>query len=152
MRSAQGSAVDWKHHLLYVSDYGSGIDAVDLITGDLARVVLPSDFPAYGIDGLAIHGRTLFGVQNDVLPNRVVRIELTPDGFHVAKWRIVAMNQPLMDEPTIGVVARGAYFFLGASQGNKFDGRAPKAGELHQAPVYRLQTVCTWAGTRCRCF
>lgn len=138
MRSAQGSAVDWQHHLLYVSDYGSGIVAVDLTTGDVARLALPADFPAYGIDGLAIHGRTLFGVQNDVVPNRIVRIELTPDGFHVAAWRIVAMNQPLMDEPTIGVVARGAYFFLGASQGNKFDGRLPKAGELHAAPVYRL--------------
>jgi hypothetical protein len=67
-----------------------------------------------------------------------VRIDLTPDGFHVASWRIAAMNQPLMDEPTIGVVARGAYFFLGASQGNKFDGRLPKDGELHEAPVYRL--------------
>ncbi len=138
MRSAQGSAVDWKHHLLYVSDYGSGIDVVDLATGDLARLALPADFAAYGIDGLALNGRTLYAVQNDVVPNRVVRIDLTPDGVHVAKWRIVAMNQPLMDEPTIGVVARGAYFFLGASQGNKFDGRQPKAGELHPSPVYRL--------------
>jgi sugar lactone lactonase YvrE len=138
MRSAQGSAVDSQHHLLYVSDYGSGIDAVDLATGDVARLALPADFPAYGIDGLALHGRTLIGVQNGVVPNRVVQIELTPDGFHVAAWRIVAMNQPLIDEPTIGVVARGAYFFLGASQGNKFDGRLPKAGELHEAPVYRL--------------
>ncbi len=138
MRSAQGSAVDWQHHLLYVSDCGSGIDAVDLATGDVARLALPADFPAYGIDGLAMHGRTLYGVQNDVVPNRVVRIELAPDGVHVAKWRIVAMNQPLMDEPTIGVVARGAYYFIGASQGNKFDGRQPKAGELHDTPVYRL--------------
>lgn len=138
IRSPQGSTFDWPHHYLYVSDYGGGIAVVDVPTGDVAHVALPSDFPAYGIDGLALHGRTLFGVQNGVVPNRVVRIELAPDGIHATGWRIVAMNQPLIDEPTIGVVARGAYYFLGASQGNKFDVVPPKLDALHAAPVYRL--------------
>jgi sugar lactone lactonase YvrE len=138
IRSPQGSAFDWRHHLLYVSDYGGGIAVVDLATGDVAQVALPSDFPSFGIDGLAMHGRTLFGVQNGVAPNRVVRIELARDGLHATGWRIVAMNQPLIDEPTIGVVARGAYYFLGASQGNKFDVVPPRLDGLHAAPIYRL--------------
>jgi sugar lactone lactonase YvrE len=138
MRSPQGCTVSPNGRLLYVSDYGSGVFAVDLATGDAVKVVLPDDFPAYGIDGLAIHGRTLFAVQNGVAPNRAVRIELAPDGLHATGWRVLAMNQPLMDEPTIGVVARGAYYFLGASQGNKFDVDPPKLDALHEAPVYRI--------------
>ena len=50
------------------------------------------------------------------------------------------MNQPLMDEPTIGVVARGAYFFLGAAEE-----QVPTAGCRRTASsTRRLSTACRY--------
>lgn len=115
IRSAQGQALDAQHHLLYVADYGGALHAVDLPSGDIAHIPFPADFPTVGIDGLAIHGRTLYGVQNGAAPTRIVRFDLTPDRVHIASWRIVAMNHPWTDDPTIGVVARGAYYLVGGS-------------------------------------
>ena len=78
--------------------------------------------------------RELRVVLHDTAGHPLVRT-LDREGSHLGQFM---GSFACLDEPTIGVVARGAYFFLGASQGNKFDGRLPKPGELHEAPVYRL--------------
>jgi sugar lactone lactonase YvrE len=125
MRSAQGSA--FGNGMLYVADYGGAIWAVDPRTGDAAKLQLPDDFAAVGIDGLDYHDGTLLAVQNGVQPNRVVR--LTLDGMRVSRAEILEMNHPDMDEPTIGVAARGAFYFIANSQGNTIAGG--KEGREH---------------------
>jgi sugar lactone lactonase YvrE len=137
MRSPQGSAIGAGGRVLYVADYAGAIHAVDRTTGDVARVVLPADFPPSGIDGLAFHGGWLIGVQNGIEPNRVVALHLAPGGLAVDAWKILEMNHPLIDEPTIGVVAKGAYYWLGASQRTKLEAKPPKTAEIHDAVVYR---------------
>lgn len=135
IRSSQGETAHGK--LLYVADYGGGVAVVDRETRDVARVTLPDDFPAFGIDGLAYANGWLFGVQNGVEPNRVVKLHLAPDGVRVDRWEIVEMNHPLMDEPTIGVIAGDEYVFIAASQGNKFDDK--KLDRLHESIVMRVK-------------
>ena len=135
IRSSQGETIHGR--LLYVADYGRGVAVVDRQTHDVARLALPADFPAFGIDGLAYANGWLYGVQNGVEPNRVVRLHLAPGGLRADRWEIVEMNHPLMDEPTIGVVAGDEYVFLAASQGNKFDDN--KLDQLHDSIVMRFK-------------
>jgi sugar lactone lactonase YvrE len=113
MRSAQGSA--FGNGLLYVADYGGAIWAVDPRTGDAARLQLPDDFTAVGIDGLELAGNSLFAIQNGVTPNRVVRLDV--EGMRITRWEIFEMNHPDFDEPTIGAIARGGFYFIANSQG-----------------------------------
>jgi len=135
IRSSQGETVHGK--LLYVADYGGGVAVVDRETRDVTHMALPDDFPAFGVDGLAYANGWLFSVQNGVEPNRVVKLHLAPDGLRADRWEIVEMNHPLMDEPTIGVVAGDEYVFLAASQGNKFDDK--NLDQLHESIVMRVK-------------
>jgi hypothetical protein len=135
IRSSQGETIHGR--LLYVADYGGGVAVIDLETRDVTHLALPPDFPAFGIDGLAYSKGWLYGVQNGVDPNRIVRLHLTANGLRADRWEIIEMNHPLMDEPTIGVIAGDEYVFLAASQGNKFD--ANKLDQLHDSIVMRFK-------------
>jgi len=136
IRSAQGSTVSPDGKTLYVSDYGGAIDAVDLASAKVTRLEIPSDFPMYGIDGLAYYDGTLLAVQNGVAPNRVVRLWLDPSAPRITRWKILEMNHPLMDEPTIGVVAGRDYYVNISSQGNKFDRKQTE--KLHDSAVLKI--------------
>jgi sugar lactone lactonase YvrE len=117
LRSPQGSALG--RGTLYVSDYATGVWAVDPASGKASRLETPADCSAVGIDGLEYHDGSLLAVQNGVEPNRLVRLRL--DGKRIARCEIVEMNHPMMDEPTLGVMVGRDFWFLAASQGNKFD-------------------------------
>ena len=130
MRSAQGSA--FGNGMLYVADYGGAIWAVDPRTGDAAKLALPDDFAAVGIDGLEFADNSLIAIQNGVTPNRVVRLSL--DGLKVSRWEILEMNREEMDEPTIGTMARGAFYWIPNSQGD----RIAKGEEAKEHVVLKL--------------
>ena len=73
-----------------------------------------------GVDGLVWSGGSLYAIQNGVEPNRVIRVDLAADGVTVTGARILEMNHPAFDEPTLGVVAEGALYVSANSQGGKF--------------------------------
>lgn len=129
LRSPQGSALGGG--TLYVSDYATGVWAVDPASGKASRLETPPDCSTIGIDGLEYHNGSLLAVQNGVTPNRALRLRL--DGKRIARCEILEMNHPLMDEPTLGVVVGKDFWFLGASQGNKFDDK--KTELLHEAVI-----------------
>jgi DNA-binding beta-propeller fold protein YncE len=102
---------------LYVSDYAGFIFRVDMATKAVIRLLTPPDVALYGIDGLTLYKGALIGVQNGVEPPRVVRLDLSPDGTRVSAVHIIDMNQPHVAEPTIGVVAGDAYYYVANSFG-----------------------------------
>jgi sugar lactone lactonase YvrE len=138
IRSPQGSALSDGGRILYVADYGGPIRAVDVRSGDVAPLRLPDDFQSMGIDGIAVRGRQLIAVQNGIEPNRVVALHLDATGFGADSWRILEMNHPLIDEPTIGTFAKGTYHFIGSSQGNKFDEGNPDPAKLTNVIVFAI--------------
>jgi hypothetical protein len=93
-----------------------------------------------GIDGLVFAYGSLFAIQNGVRPHRVIRVDLSRDGLAVTGAKILEMNHPDFDEPTLGVVADGALYFTADSQGQKFlDGKKPIAPEdMRDAVILRL--------------
>lgn len=124
---------------LYVADYGGPIAIVSLADGSVSKVTLPADFAYPGIDGLALHGGALYAIQNGVEPNRLSRLQLDSTGSRVTSWKILEMNHPLMDEPTLGTVVGDGLYWIASSQGNKFEVQPPKLTELHEAVILKTK-------------
>ena len=49
--------------------------------------------------------------------NRVSLLELSPDGTRITRGRILEMNHPLFDEPTLGTVVDGVFYFSAEQPG-----------------------------------
>ena len=121
MRSAQGLVLDAGGEHLYVADYVGGLFRIALADNTLERVTSPDSISLYGIDGLYRHGDELIAIQNGIRPHRVMALELSADGLSVTAGRVLAMNLPEFDEPTLGTVLDGDFYFVANSHWNRFD-------------------------------
>ena len=139
MRSPQGSVLSANGRILYVADYGGPIRAVDLVTGDVAPLRAPADVQLLGIDGLTRWKRSLVAVQNGIEPHRVLRLDLSADGLAIERASILSMNDPLMNEPTIGKVVGNTYYLVGTSEGNKFDRGTPDEATLSEGRIFAIR-------------
>jgi hypothetical protein len=119
MGGTQGLAVSGDGKNLYASDY-RGLFAVDIASKRVTPILVPPDLALTGIDGLVLTGRSLIAIQNGIIPHRVIRLDLAPDGVAISKSRILEMNHPDFDEPTLGTVVDGVLYFSADSQGQKF--------------------------------
>ena len=135
----QGMAVSENGKTLYVSDY-QGLFAIDLPSRRVTPLSVPADLSLSGIDGLTRAGSSLVAIQNGVIPHRVIRIDLASDGVTIVSSRILEMNHPDFDEPTLGVVVDGVLYFSADSQGQKFlDAKnPPRQEEMRDAVILRL--------------
>jgi sugar lactone lactonase YvrE len=118
-RGTQGIAPTPDGKTIYVSDY-SGIYRVDVATKRIDRLNVPPDAALNGADGLVLAGGSLYLIQNGVQPNRVTRVDLSADGTRVTGAKILEMNNPAFDEPTLAVAVDGYLYVNAASQGGKF--------------------------------
>ena len=119
LRGTQGLAVTPDGNTLYASDY-NGLARIDLRSRRVTPVAVPPDLALNGIDGLVYAEGSLVGIQNGIQPHRVIRLDLARDGVTVTKARILEMNHPAFDEPTLGVVVGGRLYFTADSQGGRF--------------------------------
>ena len=68
--------------------------------------------------GIYFYKNSLIGVQNGTLPQRVVKINLSKDLNKLTNFEILAANNPLMDDLTLGVIEGENFFFNANSQWN----------------------------------
>ena len=134
----QGFAVSDDGKTVYVSNYRR-VMAIDAESRKVTAVETPADFPANGIDGLAYSRGALYAVQNGIEPHRVVKMTLSPDGSRITAGRVLEMNNPLFDEPTLGIVADGAFYYVADSQGGKFRKSPDKVPAADQREVVVLK-------------
>jgi hypothetical protein len=139
MRSPQGLVLDAAGDHLYVADYTSGLYRVSLEDGNAQRVAMPPSISAYGIDGLYRHGGDLIAVQNGIRPHRVVAFSLSADGASVTSSRILAANLAEFDEPTLGLVHEGDFYFVANSHWNRFDREHRLPEGLDGPVILRIQ-------------
>lgn len=120
--SPQGMAVTPDGLALIVADYSSGLWRVDRATGAAMRLSQPAVDSLIGVDGLTTDGRFLYGFQNGVAPQRVLK--LTPDAGWTAILgvEVLAANLPMIDEPTTGLVRNRELVFVSRSQWSDFGG------------------------------
>ena len=138
--SAQGMAFDPTERVMYVADYARGLLRVDLATREIEPVPAADGVVALGIDGLYAVGEDLVGVQNGVAPSRVVRLHLDGDGRRILAANVLERARPDYAEPTLGVVVKGALYYVANSQWERFrvDGTIDAPGELTAPLVLRL--------------
>jgi sugar lactone lactonase YvrE len=118
--STQGLELSADGRTLYAADYGRGIAAVDVATGDVR--FLDSEGPSLlGIDGLERHGDDLIAIQNGIEPQRVVRVVLSDDGRAVRRVDLLERAHHLYREPTLGTVVGDDLIYVAASQWQSFD-------------------------------
>jgi sugar lactone lactonase YvrE len=138
-RGTQGIAPTPDGKAIYVSDY-SGLHRVDIATKRVERLNVPQKAALNGVDGLVLAGGSLFAVQNGIVPNRVLRVDLSPDGTRVTGARILEMNNPAFDEPTLAVAVDGFLYVNAASQGGKFQNEKKPINpdEMRDAVVLKI--------------
>jgi hypothetical protein len=121
---------------LFVADYARGIGIVDLQSLRTTWLPHPKELALNGIDGLYLAGGSLIAVQNGTEPNRVIRLRLDRALTRVEGWEVIESGSAQLGDPTHGVVAGGAFYFLGKSGWDRLqeDGSV-KPGAVFEAPV-----------------
>lgn len=140
MRSPQGMAETPDGAGLIVADYSSGLWRVNLVTGAAVRLSAPENASLIGIDGLTTDGRFIYGLQNGVSPQRVLKLTLDAGWRRIDRVEVLAANLPQIDEPTTGLVRDGELVFVSRSQWSDFDGEgAPRTPSPEPALISRLR-------------
>jgi sugar lactone lactonase YvrE len=125
---------------LYVADYVQGPVRVDVKTGATRLLDVPPEAAVTGIDGLVWDRGSLVGIQNGTEPHRVVRLSL--DGDKVTAVTVLDRAHSRFDEPTLGVVAGDALYYVANSQyGAVRDDGTLDESRLKEPTVLRLPLV-----------
>ncbi|HVG28956.1 MAG TPA: hypothetical protein VM864_04475 [Pyrinomonadaceae bacterium] len=118
---------------LFMADYAKGVFRIDLRTKQIASLAPAPDSTMLGVDGLYAYRGSLVAVQNGTNPARVVRMFLSKDLSRVERFETLEANNPVFDEPTLGVLVRGEFYFVANSQWGAIDERG------HLAPDEKLR-------------
>jgi sugar lactone lactonase YvrE len=139
MRGTQGLAVTPDGKTLYASDYGA-LYRIDVASRRVAPLPVPGDLSLAGVDGLAYADGRLVAVQNGIQPHRVIVLELAPGGAAIARGRILEMNHPNFDEPTLGTVVDGVFYFTANNQGHRYYDvkNPPRPDDLQDAVILKV--------------
>ena len=121
--SLQGITVDDRLARLYVADYTMGVFSIDLATKAITRLRESTEHTLLGIDGIYFFDGTLIAIQNGVRPHRILQLSGLSHN-QIDEVKVLESNNPFFDEPTLGVVHRTDFFFVGNSQwgGTRQDG------------------------------
>jgi sugar lactone lactonase YvrE len=124
--SPQGLAFTKDGQGLFVADYSKGLFLYDLKTGRTAQVSPARAVTLVGIDGLYYYKGSLIAIQNGTRPHRVARIFLSADMMRAERLEVIEANNPLFDEPTLGVLVEDSFYYIANSQWGSVD----KTGKL----------------------
>jgi hypothetical protein len=119
--SAQGLDFSEDERQLFVADYARGIFVIDLATKKHFNLAPAPGSTLLGIDGLYFYRRSLVATQNGTNPNRIIRLHLKKDLREVERLEVLEANNPLFDEPTLGVLVRDSFYYIANSQWGTVD-------------------------------
>ena len=119
--SPQGLAFTPDGKGLFMADYSNGIFLIDVAGKSVKNFPAPANGTLLGIDGLYQYKGDLIGVQNGVNPNRLIRMRLSPDQSRIDSLETIEANNPVFDEPTLGVLVKDDFYFIANSQWGTID-------------------------------
>jgi hypothetical protein len=119
---------------LYLADAALGIAVVDLGGDTLTMLGGPESMNLGGISGLMFSEGHLFVIQSGITPQRLMRLDLSPDGFSVTKATPLAVALEDFDSPAFGTIQGGTvyYFASGNVAGAQ---REPSPVKVLKTPV-----------------
>jgi hypothetical protein len=141
MINPQGLVLADEENKLLVADYLKGFFLIDLRTREVAPVSAPQNAAVNGSDGIYRVGNDIVAVQNGIKPNRVARLKFTKDWRAIEKVDVLEANNPLFDEPTLGVLVEDSFYFIANSQWGAIDekGQLAPAEKLRDPIVLRIK-------------
>ncbi len=104
-----------------------GVAVADTPTGKVSNLQHPGNCFIDGCDGLYYYKNSLIGVQNGVMPTRIIRMKLDEKQEKVEDFTILECNNPDFAVPTTGVVVGDCFYLLASSQLDQFDGKGKLA-------------------------
>jgi len=125
--SLQGLALSPDEKRLFVADYSNGIFVIDLATKKVTGLAPAPASTLLGIDGLYLHKGSLIAVQNGINPHRIVRARLNKSLDKIEKVEVLEANNPLFDEPTLGVLVGDIFYYVANSQWGAVDDKGQLA-------------------------
>jgi len=134
-RSLQGMAIAPDGATMYVADYSHGLLSVSLVSRTVTPLGASRTMTLLGVDGLYWHRGSLVGVQNGVIPARVVRFCLDSSGRSVRRLEMLDRNPAVADEPTLGAVVGDSLFYLATSQWEKYDDSGKRIANTRLLPA-----------------
>lgn len=137
--SLRGLAVSPDGERLYVADYEVGILVIGLDDSRQAwKLHVPETLNEGGIDGLYFWDNHLIAIQNGVTPERVLRLELGPDGLGVVSVAPILAAHEEFNVPTFGTMVGDSLYFFGASHWQHVDRRGRSGDtELPTIPIFK---------------
>lgn len=125
---------------LLMADYSRGIFKINLQTKQVIRLTPAPDLTLLGIDGLYFYKNSLIATQNGVNPQRVVRIFLSKDFEKAERFEVLAANNPVFDDITLGFVSGNQFYFIANSQWNSLgaNGQFAKPENLQHAIISKI--------------
>jgi hypothetical protein len=119
--SVQGIALDEDESVLFAADYSQGILKINLNDRSVEQLKNNSTTTLLGIDGLYFYKDMLIATQNGVNPQRILSLDLNGQLTAISGYKILESNNPLFDEPTLGVISGDNFYFISNSQWTRFD-------------------------------
>ena len=111
---------------LYVA-FVEGIARVDVQSRAVALMPAADTVSTAAIDGLYWYRTGLIAVQGLPTMARVVRYELSSGGDRITSAAVIERGQPVVHEPTTGVVVGSRFYYIANSQYGRLDERGTLA-------------------------
>lgn len=140
LASIRGMTVSDDGKRLYFADHELGVMGVELSTGKPFDLLVPKNLALGGIEGMQWWKDSLILVQNDMAPERVMRLQLDDTGRSVAKVLPLAANLPDFDVPTMLTMNGEDIYLVANSQKGNYDrfGLVRDKDKLEGTRIYRL--------------
>ena len=134
--SFQGLSFSDDGNTLFLADYRQGLFSMDLETWDIKPIKALPEMSLKGIDGLYYFNNSIIAIQNGVSPKRITQIYLNEDQSKIERFRYLEKANPVLDEPTLGVLVGSQFYYVANSSWPRYDqdGNIGPAN-LHPIPV-----------------
>ncbi|MCG3120461.1 MAG: hypothetical protein ALAOOOJD_03189 [bacterium] len=119
-RSLQGVTFSTDEKYLFVADYSVGLLVVDVAARQVKKIAAPANVAFTTVDGMYFYKNSLIAIQNGINPQRVVRFFLNQSFDRIERAEVIAANQPLFNEPTLGLLLQDTFYFIANSQWGSF--------------------------------
>jgi sugar lactone lactonase YvrE len=114
--SLQGLDFSPNGKTLFLADYSNGIFRIDTQTKKIQALSTPDSCIVTGTDGLYFLNGNLLGIQNGTNPQRIVRFRLNKAQSVIQGVDVLEANNPLFQEPTLGVLVGKDFYYIANSQ------------------------------------
>ena len=132
---------------LYIADYAMGIFGYDLSKGSAFNLNYdPSKLVLGGIDSMYWYDGNLVVVEGAMVPRRVMRIKLSPDGHSVGSVMPLDVAQPAFANLGQAAVAGDYLYFVANRQDGLYDdnGVLTDAASLKPTAIFRSNLRFGW--------